>query len=318
MKNKLFVTFSFLTSFICLGQNPTTLFYDSFEDYQDWAYSNIENWSLIDMDEEDQMGILGVMFTDNMIHPFAGKIINSTTAVASAEEINIPNRRNYNAKTGNKVLGMFAALLPPNNDWIISPKIMLGQNGNKLSFEVKSAYMDNNKYEKFRVLISTTDRNPESFTAFPQVYDGDYFTNSEWTNFFINLDDYSNREVYIAINYISEFYDNILFPQHLQKRANALLLDDFTVTTESTLGTNKYLKNNKTKAYPNPVKNYLYIQSEEKIQKIIFFDITGKIVLEKIIDVQKDGINLSSLQSGIYIAEIESTDETQRIKIIKE
>ncbi|WP_448606275.1 choice-of-anchor J domain-containing protein [Paenimyroides ceti] len=319
MRNNLLLTISFLSSSFIWGQTTTTLFHDSFESYQDWTYSEIGNWTLIDSDEEEQMGILGVSFPDNLMHPFAAKIINSTTAVSNVADINIPGIRNYEARTGNKALGMFAALLPSNNDWIISPKINLGQSGNKLSFYVKSAYMDNNKYEKFRVLISTTDTNPESFTAFPQVYNDNYFSNSEWTEFVIDLDNYSNMEVYLAINYISEIYniDEIVFPEHLQKRANVLLLDDFTVTTQSSLGTIDHQKNKRINLYPNPFKNELHIQSDEYIQKIKVFDMTGKLVFEEDTNFTKEAINLSFLKPGIYITEIQYNQETERIKIIK-
>lgn len=217
-----------LVPFMLLGQDDV-IFYDSFEDYEDWIYEDIGDWTLLDLDGEGQMGIAGVSFPNNSSHPFAGKIINSTTAESNVEDINIPGVRNYDAKTGEKALGMFVALLPPNNDWIISPKIQLKDFDNELKFSVKTAQISSNNNEKFRVLISTTNTNPESFTMFPQVYDGEYFTTSEWTEFTIDLDAYANQEVYIAINYISSIYDNPQAPPQLQKRATSLLLDDFTV-----------------------------------------------------------------------------------------
>lgn len=217
-----------LAPFMLLAQDDI-IFYDSFEDYEDWTTENIGDWTLLDLDGEGQMGITGVIFPGNDTQPFAGKIINSTTAESNVEDINIPEVRNYDAKTGEKVLGMFAALLPPNNDWIISPKIQLRDYDNELKFSVKTAQISSNNNEKFRVLISTTDTDPESFTEFPQLYEDEYFTESDWTEFSINLDEYANQEVYLAINYFSSIYDNPQFPPHLQKRATSLLLDDFTV-----------------------------------------------------------------------------------------
>lgn len=318
MKTKILLTFYFLGSLFVSGQNNTVLFYDGFEQYQDWIYSGIGNWTLTDVDGEEQAAILGVSFPNNQFHPFAGKIINSTAATPGVVEINIPGTRNYEARTGQKVLGMFASLLPANNDWIISPPIQLGNNGNKLSFYVKSAHMDNEKHEKFDVLISTTDTDPQSFTAFPKVYTGDYFTESDWTEVVIDLDAYSNMEVYLAIHYISEIYDNPFFPDHLQKRALSLLLDDFTVSTASTLGTQEYTKNKKINIYPNPFKNDLHLQADEKIQNIKIFDMTGRLLFEKSINTEKKDINLSFLKPGTYIAEIQKATSTERVKIIKE
>ncbi|MBA9073491.1 hypothetical protein GGR22_001617 [Flavobacterium gossypii] len=233
MKNKNFLMIAaFLFGLSVSAQENDTIYYTSFEEYADWIYSDIGDWTLIDLDSQDQMGIVGVRFPRNESHPFAAKIINSTTAVPVASEINVPDIRNFDAKTGQKVLGMFASIEPSNNDWIISPQITLGSQGNKWIFNMKSSYMNSNKYEKFRVLISTTDTNPESFTAFPQVYEGDYFTSSEWTEFVIDLDQYKNQEVYLAINYISAFYDYPFLPDHLQKKALSLLMDDFLVVAD--------------------------------------------------------------------------------------
>jgi hypothetical protein len=48
----------------------------------------------------------------------------------------------------------------------------------------------------------------------------------------IDLDAYNNMEVYVAINYITEFYDDPTLPPPFQKGGNCLLLDDFTISTQ--------------------------------------------------------------------------------------
>lgn len=318
MDNKILLTLSFLISSLLWSQNTTVLFQDSFEDYQDWTYSGIGVWTLKDLDGEPQMGIAGVNFPNNTSHPFAAKIVNRSTATANLTQVNIPDYRNYDANTGEKALGMFASLLPPNNDWIISPKVQLGSSGNKLSFYVKATHMNNEKYEKFRVLISTTDTDPQNFTALPQVYNGSHFTNSQWTKFVIDLDAYNNMEVYVAINYITEFYDDPTLPPPFQKGGNCLLLDDFTISTQGLLGTKDIVKDKKTKVYPNPFKENLSLQSDEKIQNIKVFDISGRFVFKKEISAYKKEINLSFLKPGVYSIEIQKPEATEHIKVIKE
>ena len=110
MKNKNFLMIAaFLFGLSVSAQENDTIYYNSFEEYADWIYSDIGDWTLIDADNENQMGIVGVRFPRNESHPFAAKIINSTTAVPVVSEINVPDTRNFEAKTGQKVLGMFAA-----------------------------------------------------------------------------------------------------------------------------------------------------------------------------------------------------------------
>lgn len=316
MRNFLF-TISFLTLFTAMGQETDTIYFDSFELYDDWTYTDVGDWTLIDLDEENQMGITGVSFPDNIGHPFAAKIINSSEAEPVTAEINIPDLRNYEPRTRHKVLGMFAALMPANDDWVISPQIALGEEENKLTFYVKSAYMNNQKHEKFEVLISTTDTEPDSFVAFPPVYDGDYFTNTEWTEIAIDLDEYSNQDVYIAIHYISEIYDNPQFPPHLQKRANALLMDDFLVTTKSMMATNDFSNERITEVYPNPFKDILTLSSNEKIQNIEIYDLTGKLVYQQKLSAQQKNINLSFLNSGVYLIKVQNTTGVQVLKVVK-
>lgn len=317
MKTKLFFSACLAAaSFFGAMKAQVTIFYDSFEDYEDWIYENIGSWTLRDLDGEAQMGITGVTFPNNIAHPFAGKIVNSTTAIPNVSEVNIPDVRNYEARTGEKVMGMFAALLPPNNDWIISPKIKLGTDGNKLSFFMKSAYMNNNKYEKFRVLISTADTQPESFTAFPQVYEGDYFTNPEWTEFTIDLDEYSNQDVYIAINYMSAIYDNPQYPPHLQKRAMTLLMDDFKITANSVLAAND-ISNNSVSIYPNPSSDFVNIRYDKEISRVSLYDLSGKKISTKILNSKSGKINISTLKAGIYLLKIEAAGKIITEKIVK-
>lgn len=316
MKNQFFLLCLFFISTTLLAQEKEILFYDSFEEYEDWIFEDIGDWTLIDIDEEQQIGILGVSFPNNEAHPFAAKIVNSTTAVPRASEINIPGVRNYEARTGEKVIGMFAALLPSNNDWLISPKITLGDEGNELSFFAKSAQHDNMKHEKFRVLISTTDTDPESFIEFPPVYEGDYFTEPEWTEIFIDLDEYRNQEVYIAINYISSIYDNPQFPPHLQKRALALLIDDFTVSADAqTVGVGN-VEINRISLFPNPVVDNLVIDSDNTVDSYRVFNLNGQVLLDQ--KLTNSRVNLEQLNTGLYIIELIGENFVSRHKIIKE
>ncbi|MGI8893274.1 MAG: T9SS type A sorting domain-containing protein, partial [Bacteroidia bacterium] len=72
--------------------------------------------------------------------------------------------------------------------------------------------------------------------------------------------------------------------------------------------------------YPNPTNETLNIVGLDlnNDNKILLFDLTGRIVLEKTIE--SNEINLDKLQSGIYLSQIRKIDaiiSTGRITIIK-
>ena len=76
------------------------------------------------------------------------------------------------------------------------------------------------------------------------------------------------------------------------------------------------LKNStKVSIYPNPVENYLNIESKSPLTSIQLFDITGKLVLESNTNLNK--INLIELLSGIYYIKIETEYGFDIQKVVK-
>jgi hypothetical protein len=72
---------------------------------------------------------------------------------------------------------------------------------------------------------------------------------------------------------------------------------------------------NKVGFYPNPVKDILFVKTENKINSISIFNINGLKVFEgNLVD---NKIDLSTLNSGIYFVKIETENESTFKKIIK-
>ncbi len=70
--------------------------------------------------------------------------------------------------------------------------------------------------------------------------------------------------------------------------------------------------------YPNPTNGTLYVESTNiDIQKIIIFDINGKIIFEKKATKQNERIDLHHLCSGIYVIRILTISEVFTSKIVK-
>ncbi len=187
-------------------QTQDSVFFDSFEDYQDFALS-IPNWTQKDLDRGPTWGIDGVTFdNENYVGSFIVFNPNETT----------PRRpKGWSPHSGDKMLACFSTVpkYAPNNDWLITPKIPITPT-TKLVFYAKSV-SDKYPLDRIRVLVSTDSNRVEDFE---QISTGDYVeVPTKWTRFEYDLSNYAGKKAYIAINVVSD-------------SAFAFLLDDFSVS----------------------------------------------------------------------------------------
>ena len=88
----------------------------------------------------------------------------------------------------------------------------------------------------------------------------------------------------------------------------------FELTVDSTLSTDDNVKNTLA-IYPNPVRNTLYITSEQPLETLKLYDLSGRLVIEA---QQADELDVRDLSTGIYLLQIASDNKMQTFKIIKE
>ncbi|SEH84037.1 T9SS type A sorting domain-containing protein [Epilithonimonas hominis] len=88
------------------------------------------------------------------------------------------------------------------------------------------------------------------------------------------------------------------------------------VTDCSSLGMEN-IKIDKVLVFPNPAKEVLCLQSPKEVQKIEIFDMSGRKILQKIVNKKEDQINIEILKSGIYILKTYTDNSSQTFKIIK-
>lgn len=81
----------------------------------------------------------------------------------------------------------------------------------------------------------------------------------------------------------------------------------------TSLSTNQIDKS-KASVYPNPVQNQLNVESQEIINNIEIFDLLGKQILVS----EEKSIDVSGLQSGIYLLKITTNNGILTQKIIKQ
>lgn len=71
---------------------------------------------------------------------------------------------------------------------------------------------------------------------------------------------------------------------------------------------------NTLQVYPNPTKDFLNFNLDKRIDEVIVYDLSGKIMLSK---TNSNFINLESLANGLYIIKISADGNSEFIKITK-
>ena len=117
----------------------------------------------------------------------------------------------FPAQTGSKYAAFTQVTEIGDDKWLISPTMEVTANS-ELSFWARAmthAYGE----ERFAVLVSTTDDDPDSFAP---ISDSDYLESElEWTQYTFPLGAYDGENIYFAINYVSHdafffFVDNVM------------------------------------------------------------------------------------------------------------
>ena len=198
---------------------------------------------------------------------------------------------------GDRFGACFASTTPPNNDYLISPKVQLGNNSN-LKLWVKT-YTDQYGLERYKIGVSTTTNDPSAFTY---ISSGSYEeAPTTWTEKTYDLSAYDGQQVYISINCVSN--DAFVF-----------MVDDISINTTST-GINT-ISENDISVYPNPTTGILNIDGVVSFNKIEVVDVNGKTV-KTITDYTKT-IDVSNLTKGNYIIKIVTNSSviTKRFTLI--
>ena len=81
------------------------------------------------------------------------------------------------------------------------------------------------------------------------------------------------------------------------------------------LSTKEYMSNSLIKIFPNPVKDILTINIKVPIESIDIISMDGKRIMH--INQPDNNLNLSDLQSGMYLLKVHTNNSTENLKIIK-
>lgn len=301
IKNLLFAATAFVALSLGANAQETVLFEDSFEDYADFSIDSVGDWVLVDVDQATyNYTIEGTTF------PNQGEIPSYIVFNPGAVSL-----EGADAKTGNKYMAAFASyedgggipLAVTQSDWLISPEIQLGGEGNVVSFWAKSHTLQYGA-ERFNVLVSTGSSNPDDFT---QISDGTYTeaSSEEWTEYSYDLSGYDGQTIRVAIQCVSN--DSFIF-----------VVDDFKVTTTDDSSTDNFAKLG-LNVFPNPVSDIVNITSPEaNIEAVTITDLNGRTVKSiNFNNVAETTVDASDLASGIYLMNITANGTVATQKIVK-
>ncbi len=249
-----------------------------FEDIDDFSLE-FNPWTVIDGDQGQTYGITDVSFPHSE-EPMAFIAFNpaTTTPSLSADEALQPH-------SGNRFGACFSTAVAPNknDDWLISPQLILGSNSS-LSFFVKS-YTSEYGLEKYAVAVSTDGNEIVDFEAITDVLQAPAI---EWTHKVIDLSAYDHDTVYVAVNCVSE--DSFIF-----------MIDDIVVNTTLGIANRDAIK---VKVFPNPVSETVFVEVEQTIENIEITDNTGRLLFSKSYNDRAVSFDISELANGIYFLKL--------------
>lgn len=269
-----------------------TVWEDSFESYDDFVFNPIGDYTQIDNDGNQTYGIQDVEFTN------AG--YTGTAIVFNPSMTDPVLEGNWVPRTGEKTLNMFAATSTPNgtaenDDYIITPLIDLtNATGSEFSMWAKSI-TDQFGLERIEVLLSTTGTNESDFTE--SLTGGVEEVPVDFTEYSFDLSAYDGMQVYIAIHYTGQ--DSF-----------ALIMDDFAATA-ATLSVEDQLFNGFSYFVNN---NTLNLESRTPMQSVNIHNILGQQVVSQKLGNTNETVNLSGLNSGVYLATINIDGAKKTVK----
>lgn len=181
-----------------------------------------------------------------------------------------------------------------NDDWFISPLFTLGT-GSSFSLYVVTT---NNTWglEEYKVLVSTTNNDPASFTVLGAQADAP----ATWTQVTKDLSAYDGQQIYIAVNYVGE--------DHL-----AFMMDNLVLSTTIT-GVNEEVAHNVT-VFPNPATEVINVNYADGAE-ISVLNMLGEVVINVENASEYNTVDVSGLEAGTYFVRVVKGSQITNEKVL--
>lgn len=277
------------------------------------SYSTVLTWHA----SIDAIGVVGYKIYDGLA-PF------QTVTNITSTTLNLMPNDNYNFRvTAIDAAGNEST--SSNTVYVTTPMLCLGGNGSLL----------------LTINFSNTSNN-NNYYYFWEIKDA--FNNVIADNYYISIPGNSTLVEYITIGNGTYFFDIMDFssPQAIQdfelQGSSQVIIPSTSIDNYymSNLSSTSFCVNNSVNRiastpvkstntssnvsgviYPNPASDRLYFNNIEKDQHPFqILDSTGKVILEGVFD-SNNSIDVSQLQSGLYLLGIMNEDKVENYKFIK-
>ncbi|SRX54975.1 T9SS type A sorting domain-containing protein [Aequorivita sp. CIP111184] len=172
-----------------------------------------------------------------------------------------------------------------------------------MSFDLKQNFVRNANESIFRVVVNGEIVLDNTFAT---TSGSDQFTNIE-----LDLSAFAGGPINISMQHIGRYGADF------GEIGDNAFVDNIILINEEVLGLDNFKKSSLV-YFPNPVKNSLYLKSNSNINKTRILNILGQNILSYTIKSPEALLDLSTLQSGIYLIEVEIDGEIEFLKIVKE
>lgn len=186
------------------------IFADGFEDYPDFA-TDLSPWTTRTFTGGPTWMLPDYVFPGNG---------SDIVYMAFNPSATIPPMTDNSPMSGNKMAACFASTGGFNSDWLVSPRILLPENGT-LRFYAKS-HSASYGLERFRVGVNTMPTFVPQGTIYLTGPDSQDYVQAptQWAQYNYDLSAYANQSVYICIRCVSE-------------NGHVFYVDDFSVHSQT-------------------------------------------------------------------------------------
>lgn len=277
------------------GGSGFSLDFEACTDFQ----TTFSPWTGVDVDGSVTYGITDVTF------PGSG---TAMSFIAFNPTTTTPATTGADAHGGSRYGASFAANPAPNNDWLISPSLLVGGSTWKLSMWVRS-YTDQYGLETYKVGVNTVGNQPANFTTFLTGATA-IQAPLTWTLKEFPLSAYNGQNIYVGINCTSN--DAFIF-----------MVDDIFIGAPVGVEDQDYSAG--VILSPNPASEVFFLNFADDTFNngdVIVTDLNGRMVKSlKYTQTNTGGmaVETSDMAIGMYLVTIKSNNKiaTKKVSVVR-
>lgn len=267
-----------------------------FESCSDFSISWLNpQWTMIDGDGHYSYAMDGYVFPYSA-SPFAFIVFNPEATSPA-----LPESTAHLPFSGSRFGASFSSYEGANDDWLISPKLLLPASGAEASLEVKT-YSADYGLEEYNILVSATGNEPEDFVKIGETRTA---PSEGWEHVTVDLSDYAGKEIHFAVQCVSD--NRFMF-----------MVDDIEISKPT--ATEALDVASTMSLYPNPAREEVRILSPvHPMLEVEIVDIQGRVVYRSPkMHASHFEYAVEGMRSGVYFARIRTEAGNGLLKFVVE